>query len=445
MKNTVRIATLSALLAAAPAFAATKPAKVPAKPAVPPSALMQAFTSLSSDLKAAIGGGTDMIVRLDKLNDASVSAATKAQAKLILGEAMPSGIERQAAIGGGTDYSFSLKPGSYTAPEGGGLRWSELTVKESMDKDLSHASGSARWPQLAISGKTMQVTVNDMRMDGKQERAVAGSEVWTGSATGSAASVVAQDSSMPGFVMNFDDISYTVASTVRGKLIDLAYQSAVKRIALMGGQVDDMHFNFRMVGLDVATLAKLNSTRKHPMSNPDKALEDLLPALRSMAQSARANNTAFEIDDISMAFQGNRVGLTGRISIAPGSDADFATLPALGKKIDAKLTVTVPTALILDVAKLFARKQMSANPQAVVDEAAVNQMAESMRDMGIGKIMGSGFGRLENDVLIIPIEIHDGVITLNGKTVEMPKQPAPAQAPAAAPAPAAKAKGKTKK
>ncbi len=445
MKNTVRIATLSALLAAAPAFAATKPAKVPAKPAVPPSALMQAFTSLSSDLKAAIGGGTDMIVRLDKLNDASVSAATKAQAKLILGEAMPSGIERQAAIGGGTDYSFTLKPGSYTAPEGGGLRWSELTVKESMDKDLSHASGNARWPQLAISGKTMQVTVNDMRMDGKQERAVAGSEVWTGSATGSAASVVAQDSSMPGFVMNFDDISYTVASSMRGKLIDLAYQSAVKRIALMGGQVDDMHFNFRMVGLDVATLAKLaklNSMNKHPMLNPDKALEDLLPALRSLAQSARTNNTAFEIDDISMAFQGNRVGLTGRLSIAPGSDADFATLPALGKKIDAKLTVTVPTALILDVAKLFARKQMSANPQAVVDEAAVNQMAESMRDMGIGKIMGSGFGRLENDVLIIPIEVHDGVITLNGKTVEMPKQPAPAQAPAA---PAAKAKGKTKK
>lgn len=445
MKNTVRIATLSALLAAAPAFAATKPAKAPAKPAVPPSALMQAFNALSTDLKAAMGGGSDMIVRLDKLNDASLSAATKSQLKAILGEAMPSGIERQPAIGGGTDYSFTLKPGSYTAPEGGGLRWSELTVKESMDKDLSHASGTLRWNQLDISGKTMQVTVNDMRMDGKQERAVPGSELWIGSGTGGAASVVAQDSSMPGFVMNFDNISYNASSSMRGKLIDLVYQSTVKRIALMGGQVDDLHFNFRMMGLDMATLAKLNASKKHPFVKPDQALEDLLPTLRTLAQSARANDTAFEIDDFSMGYQGNRLGLTGRISFAPGSDADFATLAALGKKIDAKLTVTVPTALILDVAKLFARKQMSANPQAVVNDAAVNQMGESMRDMAIGKIMGSGFGKLENDVLIIPIEVHEGVITLNGKTVELPKQPAPAQAPAAAPAPAAKAKGKTKK
>lgn len=120
-------------------------------------------------------------------------------------------------------------------------------------------------------------------------------------------------------------------------------------------------------------------------------------------------------------------------------------MAGFGKKIDASFTVTVPTALIVDVAKVFARKQMSANPQAVVNDAAVNQMAESMRDMVIGKVMGSGFGKLENDALIIPVEVHKGVITLNGKTVELPQQPAPAQAPAAAPAPAAKAKAKAKK
>ena len=439
MKNTVRIATLAALVAAAPAFGATTPRKAPVAPAAPASALMQAYTALNTELKDVLGGArSDMVVRLDKLRDITLTAPTKAKVQQILGASMPSGIERQPNSGGGFDYSFAMTPGSYTDPEGGGASWSQLAITESMDKDALNASGNLRWDRLDVNGKTLHVAVRDMRIDGRQQRTAAGTELWTGNSSGGAGSVLLEDSSMPGFSMRFDDIRVNATSSARGKLLDLTYQSGIKSISLLGGQVDDVRINFRMLGLDMAFLGKLNAAKKGAVAlTPQQQLEAMLPTLRAFAQSARSSDTALEIDDYSMAYMGNRLALNGRITFAPGTDKDFATMASLGKKIDAELTLTVPTALVLDVAKLFARKQMSANPQAVVDDAAVTQMAQSMRDMVIGKVMTSGFGRMENDNVIIPIEVHEGVITLNGKVIELPKAPAAPAQPAA--------KGKSKK
>jgi len=56
-----------------------------------------------------------------------------------------------------------------------------------------------------------------------------------------------------------------------------------------------------------------------------------------------------------------------------------------------------------------------------------------MTDLVVGKLVGPGFARLENDVLVSTLVWKNGVLTANGKPVPLPK-PAPpgAAAPAAA-------------
>ncbi|MFP5390839.1 MAG: DUF945 family protein, partial [Gammaproteobacteria bacterium] len=213
----------------------------------------------------------------------------------------------------------------------------------------------------------------------------------------------------------------------------------IARIAMLGEQIDDTRFTMHMNGMDMETFKAISKHQKAEKPEKGKELEALLPSLQALARSARTNNTSIQIDDISLGFHGHRVAISGSLAVAPGIDADFDTLAGIGRKVDAHFTVKVPTALILEISTLMARKQSAAsNPSAPVNEAATAQMAQGMRDMVVGKMIGEGYARLEGETLVADLDIKEGTFSVNGKAIELPKGGAKPAAAAPAKAPAKK-------
>lgn len=98
----------------------------------------------------------------------------------------------------------------------------------------------------------------------------------------------------------------------------------------------------------------------------------------------------------------------------------------------------MPVALVTNAARDITRAGMlKKNPGQPVDETAPAKMTEQVRDMLVGKAVGSGYATLEKNVLVSVIDLSDGKLTANGKPIELPtpKKPAPADAPEQAPPP----------
>ena len=118
-------------------------------------------------------------------------------------------------------------------------------------------------------------------------------------------------------------------------------------------------------------------------------------------------------------------------------EADAANLPQLLKKLVLRLHVQAPVALLREVTRTLAEQQIKAKNKGVADPQAVAQLAASMNDIALGKLVSGGFVRVEGEQLVSDIEYRGG-LKINGKAVDLPAIPGVggAPAPALAPAPA---------
>jgi TonB family protein len=78
------------------------------------------------------------------------------------------------------------------------------------------------------------------------------------------------------------------------------------------------------------------------------------------------------------------------------------------------------------VAGGIARKQLEQQHGGKADPQAAAQMAQTITDVMVGKLINGGFARVENDVIVTTVELRGGKLLANGKEIELPKpQPAP--------------------
>jgi TonB family protein len=136
--------------------------------------------------------------------------------------------------------------------------------------------------------------------------------------------------------------------------------------------------------------------------------------------------SSIEIDEISARFRGNKASIRGRIGTAGAVEADLGDPRTLVKKIVATFEIRVPMALVRDIAGVVAARQARQQGAAANGMGPV-QMGQTMTDVVVGKLVGGGYARIENDVLVSKVEFRDGELTANGKKVELPKPAGGAQ------------------
>jgi uncharacterized protein YdgA (DUF945 family) len=432
MKKVIALTALSAALIATSALAADAAAAAPdataaipaAKPAPkPPSEMVEALSALGKELKAVIGSGKgNPIAHLDKLAAHQYSDATRAKISKVFGPIDPLRIERSAAAKGMVGYAISAPAFSYTDVNASKFDWTELRLDLLIDKAGRNLSSHGSWPSFSVGDSKLSMTMSDLVYDTKQRRNER--DTWIGKGTGSIAKVTfAPQGPDAGAGAVLEGLSFTSSATQHGAAVDVGFDTKVNTLRAGGQSVDDIRFVMRMTNIDMRMFEKftdnLQGAERAGMA-PKQSLALVAEQFKVLGKNVAAHGSAIEFDEISAGFHGNRAVIKGKVSLAPSSDADFASLDKVAKKLIVRLNVQVPVALVTDVARLIMAKQAEAKKEPM-SEGAIAQGAQSVADVIVGKLLNGGMAKLENGVLLSTIEFKGGKLTFNGKEVALPK------------------------
>jgi TonB family protein len=427
----LRTATAALLFASLTAVSAddAKPAA-----AAPHSALWSAFMSAARELQAAYDPKLPMRARLERLLSLRHSPETAALLVPVFGTDQPVTFTLVPAPQGQFGLRAALMPLQYTSPDGMRTEWSELSVRMLLDQTGRKLTTDGNWQSVDTEDKDVRFKVRDIALSGSQYEGAG--RLWFGSTRLTVGSVVAELKSAAGTRIALEGLHQDSVVSEHARTTEMRYDMGIKGISVGSERIDDLRMAMRVTNIDKKALADMKAAGdKNQMAlaglPPEQALEVAKPMIKAFARAAIARGAAIEIDDFSAAYQGIRFSLKGRVSVEGALDADLDSPAALGKKVVARFDLKIPLALVRTVAGAVASKQAAA--QGGPDNAqGAAQIGQTITDVMVGKLVGGGFARVDNDVLVTTIELRGGKLRANGKEVPLPTpKPAPV-APATA-------------
>jgi len=429
MMSPVLRSTLAAtLLAALPALA--DPAPAPSAPLVPtPPAALQAVQAALADLQRGIDPGLPLAQQFERLAAARPSPQTADKLRAAFGTDRLYAIERRPPAAGRQAWRATLFPLKYTSPQGTGVDWSEGLLDMAVEPDGKTVRGHGSIERVAVEDAATRMHWRGIVFDSRQQRGYAG--LWFGSVDAQIAAAQFQDRK-DGVGMDMNALRLSARMTEKPKTVDIAYDARIGSVAVAGEQVDDIRFALRVTGIDKKAMAELKALQERQQAKqetlaaltPQQQLAVLKPLLRSFGQAAMARGTAIEVDQIGASYHGVRAAIKGRIALQGATPADLDDAGRLLKKLVGRFEVRVPMALVSEIAGTIATRQVAAQAAqrgGSADPQAAAQLRQNITDLMVGKLVGPGFARLENDVLVSTLEWKNGVLTANGKPVPLPK------------------------
>lgn len=438
MQKVLRLTALcAALIVNAPTFAADTPqpattaAKPGGNPVMPKSDMIDALTALAKEIKDTVGAGKgNPIPHLDKLAAHQYSDDTRAKLHKVFGNSEPMTIARSAAAPGMVAYTMAVPAHSYTDANATTTEWTGLNLNMLLDKDGKSMLSKGAWPSFSISDKNMGMTASDMRVNGAQRRNE--HNIWLGKVEVNIGQIAFKPADRAGGAV-LEDLSFTTNAVQRGTGVDIGYDTRIAAIKAGGEQLDALRFALRMTNLDMRMLEKMSDGFAQvgsPGKGDAQQIARMMAQFKAMGLSMSRRGSALEIEEISAGLRGNRLVIKGRLSMAPATEADLASMAAFSKKLTARLSVRLPVVLVTDVAKAFMANEAKTKGKAMTaDELA--QGAQTLTDVVVGKLLNGGMARLDNGVLVSLIELKGGKLTCNGKPVALPIPKAGPNKPAA--------------
>lgn len=433
MKKTLLCAAVAATLLAPAGFAAepVKPAlETPAKPATPPvPAYLEALSAAGNELKDVFGTlRGNPIPHLDRLTTFQHTEATRAKLQASFGVSSLFQVKKLAPEPNKVSYAVTIPSNKFTDPKQVTVEWTPFDSRVDLDTAGRHMIWNGNWSSLMVRGADMTGVVSNMTMESDQRRV--GADVWLGKGNFKIASIDV-GSSLKGSMVLVENTALAVEVAQKGKLIDVAYDFGVGAVTAGGVQLDTIRFASRVSRLDVKlyeSLIRKANEKDDAGMQPAQVLAQFQKEAPAVARSFAAHGTAYEIDDFSAVFKGNKAQASGKVSLAPGKPADFNTMAGVMQKVLVRFNVRVPLAMVSDVAAVMVRRDAQAKGQ-VMSDAAAAQAGQSVADAMVGQAVNNGMAKVENGMLVSAIDFKGGKLTLNGKAMALPKGPKAKPAP----------------
>jgi uncharacterized protein YdgA (DUF945 family) len=423
----LRAGCFAALIALAPAFAAdTKPADL----SLLGSQALSATLSAIRELKANDDVKLSLPERFARVNAFVYSPETSAKLNKVYGTDHPINFTSMAAPKGQQRFHFSLMPLHYADTDGTTVDWPELGADLLLDQHGKRLTTKANWASVQGEDKSMSVDVRDVAFSAQERQGYA--KLWFGNGQMTIGSITLHGKTN-GITGKLEGIR--VESTVAEKPRSIEYRTAttIKAVNVADTQVDDIHAAFRIRNIDKAALGRfVTATRNAKLTSlpMDRQVKAMMPMFEDLARAAILHGASIDIEDISASFQGSRASIKGHVGFEGVGAADLAAIPTFIKKIVARFEVRVPVALVRAVSGKIAHEQLAnQHPGTTPDAQSTAQMAQTMTDVVVGKLINSGYARIVNDVLVSTIEWRGGKLRANGKEVILPKSPQPSAQP----------------
>lgn len=426
---------LATLMTAAMAAPVVPPVIPPIKPAPPaPGPVAEAMTAMTHELSAATRSSTPLHQRFDAMLQFRHTPDTAAKLARIYGTVAPWTLSRLPAGAGAWNYRGVLSALQFKDGDGSTVEWAPAVFDFAVAADDRSLTMQGAWPRMSASDKMLRVTMRDMKMAGQQARS--SDDLWFGTARFDVGSVQFEPTAGPRVAL--EGISVEASVQDLRPNIDVGYKFGIRRIAAGGDGVDNVHVATRFTAIDRRTMLEVQALEEQraasagtPEQQREQARQAMLPVIKAFARGAIRNGTALEIDDLSASFHGQTLRATGHVALEAAVEADIDSPAVLLKKIAARFHVTAPLALLREVANTVAEMQVKAKNKGEASPREVAQLAGSMNDVMLGKVISSGFARVEGDMLVSDIEYSaaKGGLRINGKPVALPAMPTGRTAP----------------
>lgn len=413
-------AALLASLFVSPLPIAAQDTPPPAAPAKPPaSELAIAVNTAAQEIQDVLDTRAPLANNLERLKTFQHTPATAASLQALTGEARPWSFEQRADKSG---YLWTVHALRHATPGGGVLESSAVPIDIRLDKTGKQLSYHFDWPLLSWEDKEGRIAMHEAILDATQRRGPG--RLWYGDMQGKAARIDVEGRGATPFTMQLRDLWLRSSIKEAGATLSIVQSFGIKSVEVAGQQVEDIKFAYRFDKLSRASAIALADAQRKSNLNPNPGKNDIelmLPMLKEMVRTAAKNKSALKIDEFSFAYHGQKALLRGSLGLGAVNEADLKDLRRLARRIDARFALRVPVGLVREIATEVARQQARAQAAQGAQGAAAPS-AENMTDALIGKLLGNGYARLENDVLVTTIEVRDDKLRVNGKLVDLPKR-----------------------
>jgi len=429
-KSILAVAIAGALLAhtsihaveQAPPSQAVSPA--PAAPVK--STFFETIIAAAKEFTVAMGGQTDIVKRMEIFSKFEFSPALRPKLKEVFGSEHLFPLQRTNGPKGQVNYTTKLMPHTYLDDNAVAYSWAEFNARTVVNKTGTLMDSRVTWPSFSVVGAAVSGTLEKMSGEMKKTRAKDG--LWYGDFAMKVGAMslrgTAPGSSEFKETARLEDLAIRAGVTQRGKKADVDYAFSIKSIVFGADHVDRANIGLRVVNLPAQALADIDREMGAVQGSglpADAQNEVMLKAMKSFGKSMVTSGASLVIDDISASYHGNTASIKGRVDFDKVVEADFDAPIELGKKVVARFDVRLPVALVNDVSRLMASKQVDASAPNSGEQ--IDMAAKNIAGLVIGKLVNEGFAVMDKGELRSAIEIKNGKVTFNGKIIPLPGMP----------------------
>ncbi|OEZ60392.1 DUF945 family protein [Duganella sp. HH105] len=430
MKISITAATIAGALLVSNSVYAADPVSLVAK-----SSLMETGTAAADEMNRAMGGQRDAVKRMEIYAKHEFSPALRPKLKAVFGNERPFPVVRSAGPKGQVIYTSKLMPHAYLDENGTAFSWSELNSRSVANKAGTALDTKMSMPSLSVVGTATAAMLENLSGDFKETRGPGG--IWYGDFKAKLGSLVIREADAGGVDLKervrFEDLACYTGINRRGTKVDVVYGSSIQSIRFGGERVDRANLAIRVVNLPAQAMADVEKELdkvQHSGLPDDAQMLVMTKSMLGFAKSLLIKGVSIMVDDISASYRGNTASIKGRIDFDKLVQADLTSPTEFANKIIARLDVRVPVAMVNDVSRAVAIRQVDASAPNAAEQ--VETAAKNMAAVVLGKLVNEGFVLVDKGELRSTFELKNGKVTFNGKSAAVPGVPAPA---AAAPAP----------
>jgi|GEM_PF-3385771 len=350
------------------------------------------------------GNPADVFARL---NAFEFSEPTRAGLQAIFGDPRPFRIEPVTAPRGRRAFAFTVRPADYRAANGTHVLSTPVVGRI----DVTHGGRSiatrAELAALDLEGNGARAQLRGMRVDATRVRGPY--DLWFGTNRYTLASLNALIGKTP---LTLSGAHVDGSTLRRGAFAEIRADFDFGDLRI-GGEQAGLRSRFTLSGLPLKALASVQEKMLHLSAKP--AAEEARGLLSDAVSAMGSARFTLRIDQLELRYKDTRASLRGALQFDYQPGMEHVAPNQIWQHAQGEFELRVPLA--------FVRAATGAIATQVAGHGAGAAPPTDAVDAIVARITSGGYGRIENEVIVVKLELRDGALYAGGKKLDLGPNP----------------------
>ncbi len=360
-----------------------------------------------------------------------VPTSLKEDVSKLLGNQSPFSQHTTLLFDGSGYASFSSPKVDVTLPadESGNtltLNWEGLQGDLNFSADMQHINMSAQAPQFKLAGNEIEIHLNDIRLEGDQERIFDDiALLFSGSQRMSVGeiAVTTPDNNDKPFVVK--QLTYDIDLPSQGEYVDLVERLGVESVLVGKDAIGPFHFDYSLKHLHARSIAEISQAFMKMYTDPaffsgdeEALVQQFMPVLAEHGVTILNNTPEFHLDRVSFANAQGESSFMGRVKLTQFDMEAMMQNPfLLLASLEASGEISLTEAMIMELLNNPPGAEQMAMADGLSPEELqmqTQQAAEAFQQQ-VAMLAEQGYVIREGGLLKSNVEFKQGQLLVNGK------------------------------